>query len=197
MDLKAPQILAKMGLKTNRDMPVHGSDGIHIGYAREKGSLCFYWGEAKLFDDVNTAISRAATSIKTALKPGSMEHEISLVARHIDAAGLSLEEKSLVLSFLDPYEDENYNKRIDITTCLIGFNFDAFSKLDGNSDEKQFRPFALYKLQELAPLLSKALTSAGVRNRPIEVFFFPVPSVQDLRDLFQAKIGWKNDPGSS
>lgn len=195
--LKAPQILAKMGLKTNRDMPVHGTDGIHIGYAPDKKRPCFYWGEAKLFDDVNTAISRAATSIKTALKPDSMEHEISLVARHIDAAGLSLEEKSLVLSFLDPYDDENYNRRIDVTTCLIGFNFDAFGKLDGNSDENKFRLFALSKLQELAPLLSKALTSAGIRSRPIEVFFFPVTSVQDLRDLFQTKIGWKNDPGSS
>jgi hypothetical protein len=51
--LKAPQILAKMGLKTNRDMPVHGTDGIHIGYAPDKKRFCFYWGESKLFEDVN------------------------------------------------------------------------------------------------------------------------------------------------
>jgi hypothetical protein len=195
--LKAPQILAKMGLKTNRDMPVHGTDGIHIGYSHEKKSFCFYWGESKLFEDVNTAISRAAKSIKTALKPQSMEHEISLVARNINAAGLSQEEQSLVLSFLDPYGSENYNKRVDVITCLIGFNFDAFDKLDQNSDEQQFRLFALAKLQEIAPHFSKALKSAGIRNQPIEVFFFPVPSVQDLRDLFQAKIGWKNDSSSS
>lgn len=191
--LKAPQILTKMGLKTNRDMPVHGTDGIHIGYSRVRQSLCLYWGESKLFEDVNTAILRAVDSIKKALTSESMQHEISLVARHIDAAGLSPEEKTLVLSFLDPYEHENYNRRVDVITCLIGFDFEAFSQLDENSDETQFRSLASSKLQELAPRLSKALKSAGIQNQSIEVFFFPVPSVQDLRNLFQAKIGWKND----
>lgn len=195
--LRAPQILAKMALKTNRDMPVHGTDGIHVGYSRERQSLCFYWGESKLFEDVNAAISRAVDSIKKALTPESMQHEISLVARHIDGAGLSPKEKELVLSFLDPYEHENYNKRLDVITCLIGFDFDGFITLDKNSDETQFGPLASSKLGELAALLSKALKSAGIRNQSIEIFFFPVPSVQELRNLFQAKIGWKSDPRSS
>ncbi len=30
--LKAPQLVAKMSLKTNRQMPVHGSDGIHFSF---------------------------------------------------------------------------------------------------------------------------------------------------------------------
>lgn len=27
-------------------------------------------------------------------------------------------------------------------------------------------------------------------SRPVELFFFPLPAVQEFRDLFQARIGW-------
>ena len=41
------------------------------------------------------------------------------------------------------------------------------------------------------PLEQQALKDAGLEGRPVELFFFPLPSVQDLRDAFQEKIGWK------
>jgi hypothetical protein len=195
--LKAPQLLAKLPLKTSRDVPVHGTDGIHVGYWPEKGVLCTYWGEAKLHANVEKAISSAAQSIKKALKPEKTEYELALVTRHIDTAGLSPEAKSLLISFLNPLEHENYNRRIDITTCLIGFDFDAYSKLNVDSDDKEFGDLAQEKLRELAPRLAKALKAAGVKNHYVELFFFPVPSVQELRDQFQEKIGWKNDTGAS
>src|SRR3546814_10487872 len=34
--LGAPQIIAKMGLKTNPQMPVHGSDGVHVRVRSEE-----------------------------------------------------------------------------------------------------------------------------------------------------------------
>jgi HamA len=194
--LKAPQLLAKLPLKTNRDMPVHGTDGIHVGYVPGKNTLCTYWGESKLYKDVNEAISKAVESIEKALGAESVEYELALVARNISGAGLSSEQKSLLLSFLDPLESENYNKRVNVTTCLIGFDFDAYKQLDVNSDEQQFAPLALAKLRELAPRLSASLKAAGIQSHLVEMFFFPVPSVQDLRDQFQAKIGWKNDSGA-
>ena len=40
-----------------------------------------------------------------------------------------------------------YGRKNLFITCLIGFNFDAFDKLDQNSDEQQFRLFALAKLR--------------------------------------------------
>jgi hypothetical protein len=194
--LKAPQLLAKLPLKTSRDVPVHGTDGIHVGYWPEKRALCTYWGEAKLHADVSQAIASAAKSIQNAIKPKKAEYELKLVARHIDTTGFSSEQRSLLLGFLNPLESENYNMRIDITTCLIGFDFDAYRKLNLDSDERQFADLAKAKLQELAPRISKVLTSAGLENRYVELFLFPVPSVQDFRDQFQAKIGWQNDSGT-
>jgi HamA len=46
--LGAPQLIAKMSLKTNRDMPVHGADGVHVRYSKNDNRLLLCWGESKL-----------------------------------------------------------------------------------------------------------------------------------------------------
>ncbi|WP_051419872.1 DUF1837 domain-containing protein [Paracoccus pantotrophus] len=61
--LEAPQIVAKMSLKTNTEMPVHGADGVHVRYCAATGRLYIYWGEAKLYGNLDQAITEAAKSI--------------------------------------------------------------------------------------------------------------------------------------
>lgn len=201
--LSAPQIIAKMSLKTNRQMPVHGADGVHAKYCSEKGRLYLYWsekgrlylywGESKLYADVGQSISAAVRSIVEALDPEKMKHEIELVQRNIDFSGLDDASKQAFLRYLDPFE-EAYNERYDVTTCLIGFDFEAFKSIapsDADSAEAKFAGLAQEKLKEIAPKVSSKLVEAGLAGRPLEIFFFPVPSVQEFRDLFQTKIGWK------
>ncbi len=191
--LEAPQLLAKMSLKTNREMPVHGSDGIHVKYCPVNKKLLLYWGESKIHKDVGKAVSSAVTSIVTALKDENINHELKLVERFIDLSGLTPAAKAAVLGHLDPL-DERSNQRINITTCLIGFDFDAYEKnevIKSPDPEAAFRLLAIAKLGELAPRVATALANAGIHDHKIELFFFPVPSVETLRDLFQAAIGWK------
>jgi len=192
--LEAPQLIAKLALKTDRNAPVLGSDGVHVGYSTRHDSLILYLGEAKLVANASQAISRAAKSIQESLTASSMEHELRLVSRNIDLANLSAKQRDLLLTYLDPNEDhENYNKRLDIITCLIGFDFDAYQRLGLDDGDAAFALLAAAELEELSANISRAFKTAGISNRTIEVFFFPVPSVQVLRDLFQEKIGWKND----
>lgn len=191
--LEAPQLIAKMALKTNSEMPVFGSDGVHVKYCAETGRLYLYWGESKLYADVSDAITKAIESITTALDPGKAQHELDLVKRNIDFAGFSPEGKAEILKFLDPAE-EPYNKRYDVITALIGFDFDAYSQVgpaDGEQAEAKFAALATEKLKALAPTVATKLKTAGLEASTVELFFLPVPSVQELRDLFQAKIGWK------
>jgi len=191
--LGAPQLIAKMSLKTNREMPVHGSDGVHVRYCAETSRLLLYWGESKLYAKVGDAITSAITSISEALDPEKMKHEIDLVKRNIDFAGLDAASKEALLKYLDPFE-EAYNERHDVITCLIGFNFAAYASIsaaDGDKAEAKLIKEAQDALAGLAPGLVKALKAAKLDTHPIELFFFPVPSVQELRDLFQAKIGWQ------
>ena len=66
------------------------------------------------------------------------------------------------------------------------------AKVNADKAEAQFKSLAEAELAKIAPALAKALTDADLETQPVEIFFFPVPSVGDFRDLFQKKIGWKS-----
>ncbi|MET4823644.1 MULTISPECIES: HamA C-terminal domain-containing protein [Bradyrhizobium] len=189
----APQLIAKMSLKTNREMPVHGADGVHARYCPKTSKLLLYWGESKLYGNVGQAISAAVESITDALDPEKLRHELELVQRNIDFSGLDDIGKAAILRHLDPYDD-SFNERHDVTTCLIGFDFDAFKKIsaaDGDKADEKFCKLAESALSKAAQDAAQKLKAAGLADRPIELFFLPLPSVKALRDLFQKKIGWK------
>lgn len=191
--LEAPQLLAKMSLKTNRQMPIHGSDGIHVKYSSSTSSLHLYWGESKIHSNVSNAITDAVKSIVKSLKDENIKQELSLVSRYIDFVDLDEEAKANILRYFDPF-DPLSNKRLNITTCLIGFDFDGFTKVlptsAGADPEAEFKKLATEKLTSLSSQISKKLKDAKISDHTIEMFFFPVPSVSDLRDLFQTHIGW-------
>lgn len=190
--LGAPQFIAKMTLKTNSQMPVHGADGVHVRYCAESARLFLYWGESKMYGDVDAAITAAATSIAKSLQPSELDHEIQLVQRNIDFTGLGADGKAALLRYLDPHE-EAYNERKDVITCLIGLDFDGFQMASAAGDqaaEDTFRALAKEKLAQVAPKVGTALKTAGLDTQAVELFFFPLPTVQEFRDLFQARIGW-------
>lgn len=191
--LGAPQIIAKMSLKTNTEMPVHGADGVHVRYCPDTSRLYVYWGEAKLYQDIGEAIAEASKSIATSLEDEKVKHEISLVKRYLDFSGLSNPAKAAMLSMLDPF-GTGYANRHDVVSCLIAFDFDAFAAtqaLEGDVEE-MFRKLALTKLEEVAPKIALALKDKDMAHQPVEMFIIPVPSVARLRELFQDKIGWKH-----
>ncbi|WP_245339553.1 DUF1837 domain-containing protein [Rhizobium sp. CIAT894] len=191
--LSAPQIIAKMSLKTNRDMPVYGADGVHARFCGDTQRLLLYWGESKLHSRVSDAITDALSSIVEALNPEKMQHEIDLVQRNIEFAGLGPAARDAFLRYLDPYE-ESYNARHDVTTCLVGFDFDGFSAItraDSMTAEEKFSALAQDRLADLAPQVARKLKDCGLAGHPVELFFFPVPSVERFREIFQDKIGWR------
>jgi hypothetical protein len=190
--LEAPQLLAKMPLKTSAQVAVHGADGVHVKYCHDSKKLSFFWGESKLYADVQSGIASAAKSIADALNDEKLAHEFSLISRYIDFSGLSDEAQTALLSYLDP-NDEHSNERINITTCLIGFDFAAYaelSKLDAGKVEEHFRNEIMKILPDLSKKVAERLVAQNIAEERFELFFFPVPSVQDLRNLFQAEIGW-------
>lgn len=189
--LGAPQIIAKMSLKTNTEMPVHGADGVHARYCPDTGRLFVYWGEAKLYQDIGDAIAEAAKSIAESLKDEKVKHEITLVKRYLDLSGLTEPAKKAMLGILDPFSP-GYANRHDVISCLIAFDFDAFEVAQGAENaEEEFLKLAHAKLAEVAPKIASALKNKGLAHQPVEMFIVPVPSVGRLRDLFQDKIGWK------
>lgn len=191
--LDAPQIIAKMSLKTSSEMAVHGADGVHVRYCTDTGQLFVYWGEAKLYQDIGSAITAAAESIAESLREEKVKHEITLVKRFLNLSDLETSAKSALLELLDPFGSQTTNRH-DVVTCLIAFDFDGFAQAEGAAGdaEAEFRKLALANLHEAAPKIAAALKDKSMAHQAVEMFIIPVPSVARMRELFQDKIGWKH-----
>lgn len=117
-------------------------------------------------DGVNLRLHAPAISQGQAkITASSMEHELRLVSRNIDMAALSAKQRDLLLTYLDPNEDhENYNKRLDVIACLIGFDFAAYQRLGLDDGDSAFALLATAELQELSAKLSRAFNAAGIKE---------------------------------
>ncbi len=115
--LNIPQLFTKMVLKTSSEMHVHGSDGIHAG-VNEHGNLALYWGESKLYKNVNEAIKACFASLAPFLldsggSGATQERDLQLMRD-----GLSLDDPVLLEAlkhFLNP-DDPMFNKMAMIPT---------------------------------------------------------------------------------
>ncbi|WP_375380178.1 DUF1837 domain-containing protein [uncultured Sphingomonas sp.] len=187
--LEAPQIVAKVSLKTNAAMPVHGSDGVHVKFLPGTGQLVVYSGEAKLHAKVGDAVRSAMSSIVDALKPEKVGHELQLVHRDVSFSGLDEAARGELLRFLNPMEPKS-KSRIDAIACLIGFDFAGYADLDPQGDpDAAFRALALLQLEKTGTAFADAMAKAGLKNQLVELFLLPVPSVAELRSSFEASIG--------
>lgn len=190
--LRAPQLVAKMSLKTNSQMPVHGSDGIHFKLDEPGGELRLFWGESKCYQSVSDAITQAAKSVAENLAHDKMAHELFLVEQHADLEGFPEELSAAILDFLDPYSEKS-NLRLDTSVMLIAFDFDAFAKLEALAPDGVESAF-VGQIEDALPDLIKrtdaALDAHAVPSHDLHLFFLPVPSVAKMRERFQTRIGW-------
>jgi hypothetical protein len=123
-----------------------------------------------------------------------MGHELFLIEQHFDLSAFPEKYRDAILSFIDPY-DENYNLRSDVSVVFIAFDYQGFSKLKGLKPadiEPVFIDELKMSLKQYASELDAALKEHGVEDHSVEIFFLPVPSIDQMRKLFQDKIGWSH-----
>lgn len=185
--LKAPQIVSKMYLKTNNDMPVHGTDGIHARYDSSSSDLFLYWGESKAHKTLGSAFKSAMESLVEFIELAKEEKEIEIVHAHADLGEMTPTEKDALLEFFDPMNEKS-NKRKPVFACLLVFNDPML--LDVVDDENDFIASFQTMATQFISELKDSLDSYKLFPRRFDFFLLPVTSVQDLRDLFQQKIGW-------
>jgi len=184
--LKAPQIVAKMDLKTNRKLEVFGSDGIHVNIDK-KDILNIYFGEAKLYGDVSKALDSAFESIEKFHIDKMYEHEFNLVTTHYKL--LKDEQQKQVYDFITGKVKANEVKINH--ACLIGYDWDEYKKLDTQERRDFINNFTSTYQQETKRLTKLIQTRFGKFSKKefdFEVFFLPFKSVQDLRTAFNEKL---------
>lgn len=187
--LHAPQIVSKMYLKTNSQMPVHGTDGIHARYDSEKERLYLYWGESKAHAALSSALSSALESIKKFIDEGHDKREIEIVATYSDIDNIDEESKDAFMRYLDPYEEES-NERISVHSCLLIYEYNLQNGDSVEEPEQQYVELIKEIVEDFIKTIKQIVSKKGLGPQRFEFFLLPVPSVQEFRDKFQNRIGW-------
>lgn len=192
--LKAPQIVSKMYLKTNSNMPVHGTDGVHARYDDLEKCLLIFWGESKCHKTLSSSLGDALNSIKEFVSNGQENREIDIVSDHIDLGELGSEAEEAILQYLDPYAPQS-NNRLTVFSCLLMFRYPNGDMPDINADkiENWYVSEINTIVEDFIGNIKKKVKRKGLGTKRFEFFLVPVPSEVDFRDGFQKRIGWPND----
>ena len=183
--LDAPQIVAKMDLKTNPQLESFGSDGIHMKIIDD--ILNIYFGEAKLYSNIGGALDSIFESIEKFHEKGLVKHEYNMVTKNYKH--LKENEQKQILDFIT---DRINSQEVKINhACLVGYDWNEYQKLNTAERESFVRKFeTLYKNDtiRLTKLIQTRFDKFSKKHLHFEVFFLPFKSVQELRDKFNEEL---------
>jgi hypothetical protein len=185
--LQAPQVVAKMELKTNHKDEVKGSDGIHMKWNSDDQVVDFYFGESKLYQDVGKAVSAALQSVNDFHDGEMYKHEFNMVTKHFKYADEEVREcvKDLI-KFGEPGPGVRINH-----ACLIGYDWTEYGSnptTDIKNHVTEFRSRLLSDGSRLAKILNSRFSKFEKKHLRFEVFFIPFPSVRDFRNAFNEAL---------
>lgn len=185
--LGAPQLVAKMELKTNSNDEVKGSDGIHVRWNEQDKLVDLYFGEAKIYKRVSSALDEALKSISSFHESEMYKHEFNIVTKFFKYANNEIKN---AISDLIISGEPGPNIRLN-HACLIGYNWHKFKKLKA-TDEQSLEQHFLKEFKNDFPRLKKLLedkfNSFPQKHLKFDVFFIPFPSVTDFRNEFNAAL---------
>jgi hypothetical protein len=191
--LDASQVVAKMGLKTSSNMPVHGLDGVHAKY--ENGALTIYFLEAKLAKSANGGAKDYAESASSFLSNRSQylrEYQIVAELGNLDA--LNEPERQLALDHFDILGKPKIQRReryIGVICYSEKKYEDKLAVTEGSIDvhEKHFTAILAAKHSHHRAVALKHLKNNGATPRKCMVFYIAVPDVNALRKSFYQEMG--------
>lgn len=192
--LKAPRLVSKMYLKTNSNMPVHGTDGIHLGYDEVKDLLTIYFGESKMYQDFSSAADAAFTSMADLLaNAGQVSREIEILNNLSDLTTLPPAFQAKVAEYINPYSisEQTLKKRI-VHACLLGFEYSAYNRILSLQPEKVVAAFEDRYKKRIGSACRVIERHYGKRlpvTTNLHLFLLPFPSLTDFRSAFYSKLG--------
>lgn len=185
--IQAPQVVAKMELKTNRKLESNGSDGIHIKWNAEDKVVDFYFGESKLYKNIDDAINSAIKSIDSFHADEIYKHEFTMITKHFKYADKEVQDAVTEhIRLGEPGAGARINH-----ACLIGYNWDTYSTLPNAAHPvltDEFRTRFSKETSLIASKLEKKLAGFTRTHLCFDIFFIPFPCVQEFRNEFNAAL---------
>lgn len=192
--LKAPRLVSKMYLKTNNNMPVHGTDGIHLGYDEKNDLLTIYFGESKIYQNFSGAADAAFKSMSELLaNAGQISREIEILNNLSDLASLPPAFQNKIRDYINPYSKSELTlqKRV-VHACLLGFEYNAYKRILKMKPEQVASTFEDKYKQRIASAC-RVIERRYVDRLPVttnlHLFLLPFPSLSTFRSAFYAKLG--------
>jgi hypothetical protein len=192
--LRAPRLVSKMYLKTNTNMPVHGTDGIHLGYDENKDLLTIYFGESKIYKSFSSAADAAFKSMSELLtNSGQISREIEILNNISDLGGLPKDFLDKVRDYINPYSTSTLSlqKRV-VHACLLGFEYAAYNRLLKLEPDKVASAFESKYKKRIGSACRVIERHYGKRlpvTTNLHLFLLPFPSLNNFRTKFYAKLG--------
>lgn len=185
--LGAPQLIAKMELKTNTKLESFGADGVHVKWSEPDQILEIYCAESKLEGQPSKAISNCVASLQEFHLKDSSRHELRLATSHFKHADVRT--KEAITRILE-------NKEPSIKwrlrhACLVGYNSKNYGDLTGTTLAAMEAEFKGKYLKNREQLLKLVTNHFGKVKNPLitfEVFILPFRTVQEYRDAFIAAL---------
>ena len=191
--LKAPQLVCKMSLKTSENMPVHGTDGIHVRVGSQQDRLSLMWGESKLYQQISKALDDICSSLSEFSKENegraTRDRDIDIIQEHIDIVDPEL--RSLLINYFDPYSEEA-NFLEEEYACFIGFDYNKYEQINdiaAKDREEFFKTEYSKRLESACRLFGEKIRSHNLSHLKINFFLVPFPSVEVVRNKFFDKLG--------
>lgn len=185
--LRAPQVVAKMELKTNTNLEINGSDGIHMAWNEEDQLVDLFFGESKIYQDLGGAISAALKSIDGFHAAELCRHEFLMVTKQFKYANENIRAAvSQLLSDGVPTPGVRINH-----ACLIGFNWKEYEevfKKPGANRLAELQARYVADAERILNICAKKLESFKSKHVRLSVFFLPFDKVQDFRDAFNKAL---------
>lgn len=180
--MKAPQILSKMSLKTTPGDYTKKSDGIHYYKLPESDRYHLIFGEAKMYTRLIEGFRRAFESI--AEHQSGKEFEKSLISSQIENEFIEPEDKDLIYSLLYPTESVVKLKVSDAFGIFIGFEIKKYDGPDGISEdgyEKWLKETIMEYIQSKIGTIEKQITQNNLIGNNFYVYLMPFFDLKQTR----------------
>jgi len=186
--LKLPQLISKMSLKTSGNVHYHGVDGIHVKF-EEPNSLILYWGESKMYSDINAALKKCFESLKgflldTLSYKSTQERDLQLINSSLSQNINNPKLEELLVRYFDKDDDLSNNLSYK-GICFVGFDSDRYPTTPLSKKLEELKTEISAQLSqwiERTKLEIEAITDLA--KYEIHVFLIPFPSVDSFRSYF-------------
>lgn len=190
----AAESVPKIFYKQNTNDLVTGADSIHI--VVNDGDFSFWLGEAKVYKDLNQAMSSAAKSVKDMLERTKLDKEKSLMLELKE-----LKQNKQLADYIDPIVNilsasasiDEFRKKLHVPILLVCEDEKVAQATELDDDlRNQLRDKYVVEAQRFYEKLKAQLSTVmqQCRNVRFHLILFPIPSVEEVNTQF-AKLKLK------